>query len=308
MRAKSITLAAIVLVAITGCSTVKTDPDQTALHYDAGTWSATKYKNVVGASQYKRYGPGDKYFLYPVGQHSYDATGGPQSEHLPFTSSSKDSVELATPLSVTFELVTNDSATLRNFHELIGLKYQAYYEQDSSGDTKPPQDIKDPSGVSAGWHHMLDFYMGQSIDNTVDRVLAGYAWRDAYGSADARNAIQAAVLNELPRAVATKMQGTYFTSWAVQVQRPVPTNPALLKAIADNQTQIAAAQAAKAKADADTATANAQLALQRAEAAKKKADISAYGSVEEYNKAQAIEKGINPYQPTYVVSGTAPSK
>lgn len=300
MRPKSIAVAlvAFAALAVAGCSTVTTDPDQTALHYDAGSWSATKYHNQVGPSSREVDGPGDKYFLYPTGQRSYDATGGPQSEHNPFTSSSKDSVELATPLSVTFELVTNDSKTLRSFHELIGIKYKAYYEDNT----------KDPSGISEGWHHMLDFYMGQSIDNTVDRVLAGYAWRDAYGSADARNAIQAAILAELPSAVATKMQGAYFTSWAVQVQRPVPTNPELLKAIADNQTQVAAAQAAKAKADADTATANAQLALQRAEAAKKKADISAYGSVEEYNKAQAIAQGINPYQPTYVVSGTAPSK
>lgn len=302
MRTKSITLPLFALAAVaalTGCTVATTEPDQVGLHYEGGPFSAKKYASVVEPSKRDTFGPGDTIYYYPTGQRSYDATGGNNAEHNPFTSSSKDNVELSTPLSVTFELITADSKVLRSFHELIGIKYKAYYED---GDTK------DPSGVSPGWHHMLDFYMGQSIDTTVDRVLAGYAWRDAYGNADVRNQVQAAIQAELPQQVASKMQGVYFQNFAVQVQRPVPTNPDLLKAIADNQTQVAAAQAAKAKADADTATANAQLALQRAEAAKKKADISAYGSVDEYNKAQAIQQGINPYQPTYVVSGTAPGK
>lgn len=292
---------AIALCAIAGCSSVRTEPDQTALHYEDGPLSAKKYKNPVGPSKREVDGPGDKFYLYPSGQRSYDATGGPGAEHAPYTSSSKDSVELATPLSVTFELKTADGATLRRFHENIGIKYQAYYQDGGT---------KDPTGISDGWGKMLQFYVGQSLDTTVDRVLATYDWRDAYGNADVRNAIQTAVQSELPGMVAAKMQasdiGGYFDSFAVQVQRPVPTNTDLLKSIADTQNQVAQAQANKAKADADVATAKAQLALQQAQAAKKKADISAYGSVDEYNKAQAIDKGINPYQPTYIVPGTAP--
>lgn len=287
-------------LATAGCTVASTDADQTALHYEGGSFSSKKYASIVGPSKRDTFGPGDKIYYYPNGQRSFDATGGPGAEHAPYTSSSKDSVELATPLSVTFELKT-DEASLRKFHELIGLKYKAYYEDDT----------KDPTGISAGWGKVLDFYIGQSIDQTVDRVLAGYAWRDAYGKAEVRNDIQAEVLKDLPTAVATKMQATdiggFFTSFAVQVQRPVPTNPDLLKNIADAQNQVAGAEAAKAKADADLATAKAQIALQQAEAAKKKADISAYGSVSEYNKAQAIDKGINPYQPTYIVPGTAPT-
>jgi ribosomal protein L9 len=299
-RRSKIAVLVLALVALAGCTRVSAEPDQTGIHYEDGPFSSKKYASIVAPAHRESFGPGDKVYMYPNGQRSYDATGGPNAEHDPFTSSSSDSVELATPLSVTFELKT-DAPSLRAFHERIGLKYQAWYDSGT----------KSPTGVSDGWGHILDFYIGQSIDNTVDRVLAGYAWRDAYGKADVRNAIQKAIQEELPGAVSAKMQagdfGGFFQNFAVQVQRPTPTNPELLKNIAAAQTQVALAQAAKDKADADLKTANAQIAVQKAEASKKEADISAYGSVQEYNKAQAIDKGINPYQPTYVVSGTAPS-
>lgn len=300
-RFKSVTVLLLLGAATAGCSSVSTEPDQTSLQYEGGPTESKKFSMQVDPSKKEYAGPFDKFYTYPIGQRSYDATGGPGAEHAPYTSSSKDSVEMATPLSVTFELKT-DNASLRRFHEKIGLKYKAYYEDQT----------KDPTGISAGWGTVLSFYIGQSIDTTVDRVMATFPWRAAYGDANVRNEIQTAIQAELPGMVATKMQATdiggYFTNFAVQVQRPVPTNPELLQNIAAAQNQVASAEAAKAKADADLKTANAQVALQRAEADKRKADISAYGSVAEYNKAQAIEKGINPYQPTYIVPGTAPAQ
>lgn len=278
---------------LTGCSSVSTAPDQVALQYEGGSFSDKKFAVYVDSSKKDYAGPGDTYYVYPKGQRSYDATGGDGSERGPITSPSKDSVELATPISVTFELKT-DQATLKTFHELIGIKYKAYAD-DESGDT------------SKGWTSMLNFYMGQSLDTTVDRVLAGQDWRKAYNDPAVRVQVETEVLAALPGLVKSKMQGDYFQSYAVQVQRPSPTNEELKTNIAAAQNRVAEAEAARAKADADLATANAQIAVQKAEAAKKAADISAYGSVAEYNKAQAIAKGINPYQPTYIVSGTAPA-
>lgn len=299
MRARKLggTIALVVVtLGLAACSTVSTEPDQVGLHYEGGPFSAKKYSSFVDPSKREVFGPGDKTYIYPAGQRSYDATGGAESEHPPFTSSSRDSVELATPMSVTFELNT-DTATLRRFHEQIGIKYSAFYDDDP--DT--PE-----SKISKGWWNMLNFYMGQSLDTTVDRVLAGFDWRQSYNDPAVRVQIQNEVQKDLPILVSQKMGGQYFQTFAVQVQRPVPTNGQLRDNIAAAQNQVAQAQAAKAKADADLATANAQIAVQKAEANKKKADISAYGSVAEYNKAQAIAQGINPYQPTYIVTGTAP--
>lgn len=282
------------LFLLTGCTSVSTEPDQRAVHYEGGSFSSKKYASYVDSSKKEWFGPGDKVYIYPKGQRSYDATGGAGAEHAPFTSSSKDSVELATPMSVTFELKT-DEQSLRTFHEQIGIKYHAYTEDGDNAD------------VSEGWGRVLDFYMGQSLDATVDRVLAGYDWRQAYNDPAIRLLIQNEVQKDLPILVKSKMQNDYFTNYAVQVQRPVPTSTELRENIAKAQTQVADSEAAKAKAEADLKKTQAQVAVAQAEAAKKKADISAYGSVDQYNKAQAIEKGINPYQPTYIVSGTAPA-
>jgi regulator of protease activity HflC (stomatin/prohibitin superfamily) len=298
---KTLTITGLAVVAVlavgsaSGCTSVSTEPDQVALHYNGGAFSSKTYDSYVGPSKKEWFGPGDKTYVYPIGQRSYDATGAAGSERGPITSSSKDNVELATPVAVTFELIDAEDA-LRQFHERIGLKYQAF-----SGDNDRGEDI------SRGWKRMLNFYVGQPLETTVDRVLAGYTWQQAYSDPNVRVQIETAVKNELPALVDQKMGGKYFDSFAVLVQRPTPTNEELRNNIAAAQNQVAGAQAAKAKAEADLAATKAQIAVQQAEAAKKKADISAYGSVDQYNKAQAIEKGINPYQPTYVVSGTAPN-
>lgn len=285
---------AFLLAGIAGCTSVSTEPDQVALQYEGGSFSDKKFASYVGPSKKDWFGPGDMVYIYPAGQRAYDATGAKDADHAPFTSSSKDSVEMATPMSVTFELKT-DQVTLKDFHEKIGIKYAAYTADGEQN-------------TSDGWANMLNFYMGQSLDTTVDRVLAGYDWRQAYNDAAVRVLIENEIKKTLPDLVKSKMGGDYFQNYAVQVQRPVPTNEDLKKNIAAAQNNVASAEAAKAKAEADLASTKAQIAVQQAEASKKKADISAYGSVAEYNKAQAIEKGINPYQPTYIVSGTAPGK
>lgn len=293
-RITAVAVLALAGAALTACTSVSTEPDQVALQYEGGSFSSKKYGTYVDSSTKEWFGPGDMVYVYPKGQRAYDATGGEGSERGPITSPSKDSVELATPISVTFELKVDDK-TLKQFHELIGIKYKAFAE-DGATDT------------SAGWTTMLNFYMGQSLDTTVDRVLAGYDWQDAYNNPEVRTKIEAEVKAQLPALVASKMQADYFENWAVQVQRPSPTNQQLKDNIAAAQNNVAAAQAAEAKAKADEAAARAQVAVAGQEAAKRKAEISAYGSVSEYNKAQAINKGINPYQPTYIVPGTAPAQ
>ncbi len=293
-RITGVAFLAAAAIALTACTSVSTEPDQTALQYEGGSFSSKKYGEYVGPSTKKWFGPGDMVYVYPTGQRSYDATGGEGSERGPFTSASKDTTELAIPLSVTFELKT-DATSLKLFHEQIGIKYGAYSEDGATT-------------TSAGWATMLNFYMGQSLDATVDRIIAGYDWRQVAFDETVRVNIQDTIKTELPGLIKAKMGNDYFENYAVQVQRATPTNPELAKNIADTQSQVAKSQAAEAKAKADEAAARAQVAVAQQEAAKRKADISAYGNVDQYNKAQAIEKGINPYQPTYIVPGTAPAQ
>lgn len=281
-----------VLFGTSACGYEKSAPDQIGLHYDGGPFAGVGFKGIIKPASKKWFGPGDKVYFYPIGQRTYDSTGDNGAESGPVTSTSKDSVEMSTPISITFSLKT-DADSIRAFHEKVGIKYQAYMDGDKTSD---------------GWKRLLAFYIGQSIETTLDREIANYNWRDLYNKPEIRLALQDAVNKDLPTLVKQKIQGDYFDNFSAQVQKPDPTNDDLKKSIADAQNNIAAAQAAQAKAQADLATAKAQIALQQAEAAKKKADISAYGSVEEYNKAQCIQAGCNPYQPTYVVNGTTPSQ
>ncbi len=283
----------LLLLTATACGThsVSTAPDQVGLHYLGGPLSSKSYDDYVPASTKRWYGPGDSEYLYPNNQRSYDATGGPGSESKPFISVSKDQAEMSVPVSVTFRLRT-DEKSLRAFHENIGNRYHAYMEGDDT---------------TSGWREMLAFYIGQPLNVSLDRVVQSANWRDLYSRPEARTALQTRIDTELPDLVKQKMQGDYFEDFQVLVQQPAPTNEQLKQAIAQQQAAVAAAQSAQAQAEAQRLAAKAQVSVQQQQALKTRADISAYGSVDEYNKAQAILKGINPYQPTYVVGGSAPA-
>jgi hypothetical protein len=119
-------LIAILLMSTTACGThsTSTAADQVGLHYNGGPFSSKTYADFIPAATKKWYGPGDKAFLYPNNQRSYDATGSAGSEATPITSVSKDQAEMAVPVSITFRLKT-DEKSLRKFHENIGNRYHA---------------------------------------------------------------------------------------------------------------------------------------------------------------------------------------
>lgn len=287
-------LAVIAIMSMSACGThsVSTAADQVGLHYSGGPFSSKQFKDFIPASSKRWYGPGDKEFLYPNNKRTYDSTGGKDAERGPITSTSVDTVEMATKVSVTFRL-TNDPTLLRKFHENIGNRYQAYMKDDAMTD---------------GWRTMLEFYFGQALETTLDREIAGYKWRDLYTQPSLRVALQDKANSELEVILKQQMGEDYFGDISTLVQKPEPTNATLKENIAAQQNAVASAQSATAKAQADLATARAQTALANAEAAKKAAEIRGYGGFENYNKAQAVDKGLNPYQPTYLVNGTQPTK
>jgi regulator of protease activity HflC (stomatin/prohibitin superfamily) len=93
----------------------------------------------------------------------------------------------------------------------------------------------------------------------------------------------------------------------------VPDNKDLAAQVASEQTLVAQADAERAQAKADQAKAEAQVAVSKAEAQKQAATIAGFQlkgmtprqAVRAYNESQAIAAGLNPYQPTFVVSGSA---
>lgn len=285
VAAGSALLAGVIL---SGCSVATSQPDMVILHYQAGSFSATKFQDCVAPSHRETNGPGDKYYAYPANQRTFDASNAQGADAEPIHSVSKDNAEMAVPVVVSFDLTT-DCKLLQKFHETLGNRYHAYWDKDQASDNIPK-----------GWEELLGVIIDKPLDITIDRVVQQYNWRDLYSKPDVRVALQEAVEKELPQLSQIRQGGTeFFTNWSVLVQKPDPVSQDLKNAIAAQQSGIAAAQAAQAKAAAEQAQAQAEIAVARAEAEKKKAEIRGYGGYDNYLKHECIEKGCNPYQPSY---------
>jgi regulator of protease activity HflC (stomatin/prohibitin superfamily) len=292
-KALAVLVAVFGLMFMTGCSSVSTAADQVALHYEGGSFSSKKFAGCVPNSKKDYAGPGDTFYTYPANQRFVDATGGDNSDFGAITVVSKDNVEMQIPVTLNFYLRT-DCKTLREFHENVGNRFHAYMDGDSTGD---------------GWKNMLRVVVYQPMDTTLDRIAQQYPWRDLYNKPEVKAEIEKALNENIADIVKRQTNNQdFFDNWSALVQKPTPANQALREQVAAEQTNVASAQAAEAKARADKAAAEAQVAVAKAQAASKAAEIKGYGSVDEYNKRQAIEHGLNPYQPTYVVNGTVPPK
>ncbi|ASR87087.1 lipoprotein [Mycobacterium phage Krypton555] len=248
---------------------------------------------------------GFKAYMYPARQISYDALDAQDAE-APATvvvSNASAPAELKVPVTVTFDL-TQDCEQLKNFHRDFGTKYQGWLNDDGS--------------VSQGWKDLLNYVVGQPLQNTLVSIAQKYEWRKIWNDEAVRVEFQNALRERLPKASSERTNGVdYFTNFQVTVMKPDPVDANLKSAIVAEQNSIAQARAAeakgvadanaaKAKAEADIAAAEAQTRVAEQEALKRAAEIRGYPSAEDYLKAIAIEKGITPW-PSPVIAG-APAR
>jgi regulator of protease activity HflC (stomatin/prohibitin superfamily) len=202
------------------------------------------------------------------------------------------------PVVVTFDLTT-DCEKLKQFHRDFGTKYNGWLNDDGT--------------VSAGWVELLNYVIGQPLQDTLNGVAQKYTWQQIWNDEQARTEFRNALLRSLPDASKARTNGVdFFTNFQVTVLKPTPVNPELKAAIEREQAAIQNAQATqaqgvaeanakKAKAEADLAAAVAETKVAEQEALKRAAEVKGYPSVEDYLRAEAIKQGLNPYQPTYVV-------
>jgi hypothetical protein len=303
-------VAVAAVVGLSACSSVSNQPDQMALHYEDGAYSSKKFKDCVPASKRVYNGPGDKYYQYPTGQRTFDFTGDADSEAKPITVTAKgqnvDGVAsgvaaVLVPGVLTFNMNTQ-CAVVRQFHEQIGRKYQAWW---GGSDFVDADDNKNQ--VPDGWEQVLRFYFGNALKNVTQNIGSQYTYNELRSDASRRTALQAEVEKALPAEVdrllgSNRANGAdYFTNIQVTFNQPTLADKRLDDAITDAQSKVAAAQSRKLEADAQAKAAEAQVAVADAEAKSLAAKVRVLGP-EEYNKNLAIEKGINPY-PNPVVAG-----
>lgn len=293
-------LGAVAAVGLTGCSMPVTAADEIALHYGGGPLEGQEFKGCVPASSRQVNSVADRYYYYPENQRVFDFTGKDGADVEPISVVSKDNQTLTIPGSVTFDLNTN-CEVLKNFHNNIGRRYQAYMVDGENGEYV----------TSDGWSRMMNLYIGRAADATLDRVAKQYTWMELYSNPAIKDEMNAEVNKVVAQLVNQQTDGEdeFFQNFSALIAQPQPGD-ALVKALEDQQTAVATAQAAEAKAvaeansaraaaDAQVAQKQAELTVAQIEAQKKAAEIAAYGGPEAYNNAKAIEKGLNPFQPIY---------
>lgn len=299
-------LLAVSALALTACSTVATEPDQTALHYEAGAFSATKFADCVNPSERFTGGASDKYYIYPTGSvRTYDASEDKAAEAPPITVVTKDNVEMKVPASVGLDML-DDCPTVRKFHETIGNRYKAYW-----GGTDFPDENED--SIPDGWITFLNYYVGKQLDITLDREAQGVNWRDLWNNPEVKRSLDQAVNNSLQTNIDAAMGGHFFNVGKVTIAKPDPASKDLKDAVAAEQAAVAKAKAIEVEAAAkenaaasEAKAAQAQVAVAEAKARVKAAEQGALVKVwgEDAIKIYAIDKGVSPW-PNPVVAGQA---
>lgn len=263
-------------------TTVSTGPDQVALHYSDGAFTPRRFQDCVSSSSRTWDGPGDKHYAYPSSQRNY--VFGEMGDREPVTFVSKDGIEMSVDGVAAF-LLNTDCETLRKFHDLIGNRYAAY------------MDSADGNG-SAGWLSMLSVYISRPLETAIDRASQNYTYTELYTDPNVKAQWEQDVLEQMPDLVGRQIDGEeeFFTNFAITLQKPVPPE-SVKAALVAQQEAVARAKAKEAEAAAQVKAAQAQVEVERAEAAKIAERIKVLGR-DGYLKQYAIDKGLNPYQPT----------
>ena len=220
------------LLLVAGCSTVSTESDQVALHYDAGAFSSTTFQECVENNNRTWDGLGEQYYKYPSGQRNFDFTGSDDSESPPYTVVSKDNQELSVSGGLTFHLDTScddEGGMLREFHEEIGLKFQPVLDDDGK--------------TTDTWLEMLRFYIGQPLNKALATEAQKYNWLALYNDPATRAQFESAINANLGAAVKATTGGkAFFQQFNLTLQKPAPRKE-LVDGLAAVQVAITQRQA-----------------------------------------------------------------
>ncbi|HSH17775.1 MAG TPA: hypothetical protein VK978_00165 [Candidatus Saccharimonadales bacterium] len=231
-------------------------------------------------------------YRYPARQISWAANNEPGAERVPYTvvSSREAPAELFVPVTITMDL-NLDCQTLSDFHRKFGTKGGGAW-------------LDENGNVTDGWIALLAFVVGEPTDVTLDRLALQYPWQQIWNDDTIRVEFENALEKELPQRVMERSAGNeFFTNIQVSVGKPEPVDPNLKTAIAQEQSAIAEANAARLAAEAQEQTAKAETRVAVERALQKQAEIAGYPTVDDYLREQMIQKGLNPYQPTWLAPG-----
>jgi hypothetical protein len=189
-----VVVAAIALLALVPGATsglAKTPRDRVGISYGGGPIEGTHFQRVVqpGSNLFWN-GLFDTLYLYPADQQNYiisktPAEGSQVAESVKAPSS--DRVQVEYQVAVYFKLNTD---LLREFHEELGLKYNAY--------------------TSSGWDRLLRDTFRQQIENALQEESRRSEVAELYGDADLLIAIQERVQATLSQRLTDALGNQFF--------------------------------------------------------------------------------------------------
>jgi hypothetical protein len=303
-------MAVLAMLSLTSCVGPRPEQQMVALQFEGGAVvpAAQKFIRCVPGGQRGDWDSGGHTYTYPSDQRVVDFTEGKGHDRDPIHVLSKDGVELAVPGQLQYYLNTDcasgegkdaEKSPIVQFHLNLGRRYGASFNNG-------------PNEVPGGWREIQRLYIETPLETAMDRISQEYNWRDLVFNPATKAEWEKKVLALVPELVnrTTPTEVEFYNKFQPLIGVPTLVGEAgkqAQQAIIDGQRRVAEAQAKEAEARANLTKAQAEVAVAEAEARKKAAEIRGYGGVDNYNRHECIEHGCNPYQPTYIYPGTAPS-
>jgi hypothetical protein len=297
-------IALIMLFSASSCIGPRPEQQTIALQFEGGAIipTAQKFIRCVPGGQRGDWDSGGHTYTYPGDQRVVDFTESRGNDRGPVHVLSKDGVELAVPGQLQYYLNTEcaegEKSPIVQFHLNLGRRYDASFNDG-------------PNKVPDGWREVQRLYIETPLETAMDRAAQNYVWRDLVFNPQVKARWERDVLDALPGLIqrTTPTEIEFYNRLQPLIGVPTLVGAAgqqAQQAIVDGQRRVAEAQAREAEARANKLAADAQIAVERAKAEAKRQEIAGYGGIDHYNRHECIKAGCNPYQPTYVIGGTAP--
>lgn len=183
-----------------GGMTTTMEVNRIGLHYKDGPFQAREFEQIIPPGSGRTFlGVADRVYKYPTDQRTYIIDGSPSAGDTAtadFIVAPSASADGQTPIpfqfevSVYFTLNTENEDTLRDFHENIGLKTEAW--------------------TASGWDTMLQDYFRPQIERAFRTETPNYTKEELYADPAVLVELEQAIGDGLKARIANAMGGDYF--------------------------------------------------------------------------------------------------
>ena len=185
---------------IFGWPFAKTPQDKIGIHVNAGPFEGQTVEGVIEpGSGLQNLGFFDNLYEYPATQRSYVVSSvageGDREGGDVITAPSQNGVQMVFELGAYFKLCQTEEC-ITDFHREIGVKYSAFED--------------DPGTNADGWGRMLNDYIRQQIENSVQIEARQYTTEELYFDENTLRVVQDSVGAVIKERINEAAGGEYF--------------------------------------------------------------------------------------------------